>query len=92
MNKSQGSIFSKGDFDGKDVFEVGSGYGSFTLEYLIDAKSIFGIDTSRETVDFLRSDWPGKQASDKVHFQEGSIVDLHLNGKEFDWVVFSNSF
>ena len=92
MKNHQDSIYSKSDFDGKDVFEIGTGFGSFTLEYLIDAKSIFGIDTNQETVDFMRSDWPGTQEPDQVHFREDNIVDIDLDGKVFDWVVFSNSF
>jgi SAM-dependent methyltransferase len=92
MDRKKFSIFSKGNFVGKDVFEVGSGYGSFTLEYLIDAKSVFGIDTNQEAVDYMMNNWPGSQKTGRVQFQVGNIVDLSLKGKKFDWVVFANSF
>ena len=82
----------KSDFDGKDVFEVGSGYGVFAEEYLTDAKSIFGIDTSKETVDHVIENWSGSQKTGQAHFQEGNIVDISLPVKEFDWVIFANSF
>ena len=92
MNKNLNTIFCKQDFDGKDVFEVGCGYGSFTLEYLIDANSIFGIDTDPEAVESIKSEWTGLQTTERVEFQEGDIVDINLDGKAFNWVVFSNSF
>ena len=88
----QYSIFDKVDFDGKDVLEVGSGYGSFTLEFLIDANSILGIDTSHTAVEFMKNNWTGAQETSLVLFQEGSIVDIPLDGGAFDRVVFSNSF
>ena len=92
VNKWQDSIFDKDDFNGKDVLEVGSGRGSFTLEFLMDARSIFGIDTSNDAVEFMKNNWPGTQETSRVLFQEGNIVDIPLDGKEFDRVVFSNSF
>ena len=92
MDKNQSPIIHKVDFDGKDIFEIGIGYGSFALEHLLHAKSIFGIDTSQAAIEDLQSNWPGSQGVGQIHFQEGNIVDISLVGKEFDIVVFSNSF
>ena len=80
------------DFVGKDVFEIGTGFGGFTLAHFHHAKSIFGIDTDREAIDHLENNWPYSQETDLVEFREGDVVEISLKGKEFDVVVFSNSF
>lgn len=92
IENRKNSIFHKDDFDGKDVFEIGSGHGGFTFEYLVDANSVFGIDTNLEAIEYLTNNWPGAQEIGQVLFQEGNIVEISLDGKEFDMVVFSNSF
>ena len=92
MNKKQDPIICQIDFDGKDIFEVGCGYGKFTLEHFQHANSVFGIDTNPETVEYLEKSWPISQADGLFFFQEGNIADICLQGKEFDIVVFSNSF
>jgi len=48
MKKNQDPIICQIDFDGKDIFEVGCGYGKFTLEHFQHANSVFGIDTRRQ--------------------------------------------
>jgi len=90
--KKNDPIISKINFAGKDVFEIGTGYGGFTLEHFRHAKSIFGIDTDRETVEYLENNWPYSQETDLVEFREGDVAELSLKGREFDVVVFSNSF
>ena len=80
------------DFDRKDIFEVGCGYGKFTQEHFLNAKSVFGIDTNREAVESLQKNWPISQEETTSLFQVGNIVDIDLQGKQFDFVVFSNSF
>jgi len=92
MNKKQNPIICLIDFDGKDIFEVGCGYGKFTLEHFQRAKSVFGIDSNPEAVEFLAENWPISREIGPFTFLEGNIVDICLHGKEFDIVVFSNSF
>lgn len=92
MDKNHDPVISKIDFDNKDIFEIGSGYGGFSLEHFLNAKSVYGIDTSRESVEYLEENWPISQYVQQFVFQEGNIVEISLEGKEFDIVVFSNSF
>jgi len=92
MNKTYDPVICKFDFDHKDVFEIGSGFGRFSLEHFLNAKSVYGIDTSQEAVEYLEENWPVSQEVQKSVFEEGSIVEISLDGKEFDIVVFSNSF
>jgi SAM-dependent methyltransferase len=92
MNNKHDPVISKIDFDNNDVFEIGSGYGSFSLEYFLNAKSVYGIDTSRDAVEYLAENWPVSQENQQFLFQEGSIVEISLDEKVFDIVVFSNSF
>jgi len=92
MNIKHDPVISKIDFDNKDVFEIGSGYGSFSLEHFLSAKSVYGIDTSREAVEYLTANWPVSQENQQFLFQEGNIVEISLDEKEIDVVVFSNSF
>jgi len=90
MNKD--SIFCQIPFDGKDIFEVGCGYGKYTLENFKNAKSIFAIDTDRDAIEHLQKSWPISTEKGPFTFQEGNIVEINLRGKEFDIAVFSNSF
>lgn len=92
MNKIQDPIIRLIDFDGKDIFEIGCGYGSFSLEHFLHAKSVLGIDTNKDAVEYLEKNWPKPQEGSQFLFQEGDIVDICLQNKEFDIVVFSNSF
>ena len=92
MNKTNDPVICKINFDNKDVFEIGSGFGGFSREHFLRAKSFYGIDTSHEAVEHLRKNWPISQEIQESCFEVGSIVDLSLEGKEFDCVVFSNSF
>jgi 16S rRNA A1518/A1519 N6-dimethyltransferase RsmA/KsgA/DIM1 with predicted DNA glycosylase/AP lyase activity len=92
MKEKNDRILNQIDFDGKDVFEIGTGYGGFTLAHFRRANSILGIDTDREAVEYLENNWPFSQENDRVEFREGDVVELSLKGKEFDVVVFSNSF
>jgi len=91
-NKKNDPIISEINFDGKDVFEIGTGYGGFTLAHFRHAKSIFGIDTDREAIIDLENNWPYSQENNQVEFREGDVIEISLKGKEFDVVVFSNSF
>jgi 2-polyprenyl-3-methyl-5-hydroxy-6-metoxy-1,4-benzoquinol methylase len=92
MNQKQDPMICQIDFDDKDIFEIGCGYGSFTFEHLQGAKSVFGIDTNPDAIEYLKKNWPFSPGTGPSSFQEGSIVDICLQGMEFDIVVFSNSF
>jgi ubiquinone/menaquinone biosynthesis C-methylase UbiE len=92
MNKKHDPVISKIDFDNKDVFEIGFGTGSFSLEHFLSVKSVYGIDTSQEAVEYRVEKWPVSQENQQFLFQEGNIVEITLDEKIFDIVVFSNSF
>ena len=85
-------VISKIDFEGKDVFEIGSGFGNFSLEYLLNAKSVFGLDTSQEAVEHLEKNWPESREDQQTVFQQGDILEISLEENEYDIVVFSKSF
>ena len=43
-------------------------------------------------VEYLEKNWPVPQQVQKFVFEVGNIVNISLDGKEFNVVVFSNSF
>lgn len=92
MINNQDPVINKIDFDKKDILEIGCGCGSFTLEYLTRAKSILGIDTNNEAIEYLRMQWPASQEDRNFVFRVGDIVDAPLQDEDFDIAVFSHSF
>ena len=70
MKEKNQTIIGKIDFDGKDVFEIGTGYGGFTLAHFRHARSIFGIDTDPEAVEYLANNWPYSPENERIEFQE----------------------
>ena len=92
MNNKQAPIISKINFDGKDILEIGCGQGSITFEHFQNTKSLLGIDTSKEAIEYMKENWPASQNNSQADFQVGNIVNFKLEDMEFDYVVFSKSF
>jgi ubiquinone/menaquinone biosynthesis C-methylase UbiE len=92
MNDNQDSILSQIEFKDKDILEIGCGYGGFTIEHLLGAKSVFGLDTNSEAIESLKKEWEKYQEESPGTFQEGDIVSFPLQDKEFDIAIFSHSF
>ena len=78
-------------FEGKDVLEVGSGFGDFTLAHLADVRSLFCVETSAEAIEHLRAEW-AKRSNSPVDFCQGDITRVPLPATSFDLAVFSDSF
>jgi predicted RNA methylase len=79
-------------FDGKDVLEVGSGSGGFTLKYLAGARSILAVDPDSEAMAELQAQWQTQTTkSAKIKFVCESITDVSLPENSFDVGIFSRS-
>jgi predicted RNA methylase len=79
-------------FDGKDVLEVGSGSGGFTLKYLAGANSILAIDPDSEAMAELQAQWRAQSKDNaKINFLCESITDVSLPRNSFDIGIFSRS-
>jgi ubiquinone/menaquinone biosynthesis C-methylase UbiE len=92
MNEYQDPIISRIEFDKQAVLEIGCGYGSFTLEHLLHAKSILGLDTNDQAIAWLKEQRAKFQEDGPFIFVAGSILDYPLQERGFDIAVFSNSF
>ena len=84
------SVKQSVDFVGKDVLEIGCSSGKFTLDYLLQAKSILGIDPDPEGIETLIKSWP-QNSQPSVDFRVADILELSLPLDAFDVVVFSRS-
>jgi len=84
------SVKQSVDFVGKDVLEIGCSSGKFTLDYLLQAKSILGIDPDPEGIETLIKSWP-QNSQPSVDFRVADILELSLPPDAFDVVVFSRS-
>ena len=75
--------FAKQFVSGKTVLDAacGTGYGSAILSP--EAKSVIGIDISKEAVDYANDLYK----DDKVSFIEGSVAELPFDDDAFDVVV-----
>jgi 16S rRNA A1518/A1519 N6-dimethyltransferase RsmA/KsgA/DIM1 with predicted DNA glycosylase/AP lyase activity len=80
------------DFSDKDVIEIGSGTGRFTLSYLGDARYVLCVERSGEVATILQDDWKEAPRKAVLDIQRGDIVDFHLPSSAFDIAVFSHSF
>lgn len=78
-------------FEGKDVLEVGSGLGGFTLAHLVDVRSLFCVETSGKAIEHLRAEW-AKRSNSPVAFRQGDITAVPLPAASFDLAVFADSF
>ena len=92
MNNKLNPVLDKTYFDGKDILEIGCGYGCFTMEYLTGAKSILGIDNDVDAIEYIRKHWPTSNEESYFIFRVGDIKDFALQNKEFDIAIFSSSF
>ena len=90
-NAPKKSVKQSIDFAGKDVLEIGCSSGKFTLDYLLQAKSILGIDPDPEGIEKLKDSWPQNQPP-TVEFRVDDILNLSLPPNAYDAVVFSRSF
>ena len=88
----QDLVISRSNFDGKDVLEIGCGYGGFTFEYLTGANFLLGIDPDSEAIDYLKAQWADPLPDRSADFQVGNIVDFLLPRESFDIAIFSHSF
>jgi predicted RNA methylase len=79
-------------FDGKDVLEIGSGYGDFTLTYLVGAGSLLCIEPDEEAVESLKLDCATWPRPGRVRVLKGKIEDVTLPAEAFDVAVFCHSF
>ena len=92
MNKFDLPLIDRINFKGKDVLEVGCGYGDFTLNHLLDVKSILGIDPNKEAIEKLSSQWSKTHKGNSFDFQVGDIKEIQLQEEAFDIAVFAHSF
>ncbi len=69
--------------DDKDVLDVasGEGYGSACLGQV--ARSVIGVDTNAEAVDFANANY----MNDRVSFRQGQAQDLPIESESIDVVV-----
>jgi len=74
--------FAKQFVEGKDVLDIacGSGYGSDLLKNA-GAKSVLGVDISKETIDFCKNKYPDGE------FLVGSVDDIPVGDKSIDVIV-----
>lgn len=80
------------DFSDRDVIEIGSGTGSFTLTYLENARYVLCVERNSELATVLQDDWEKAARKAVLDVQQGDIVDYHLPASAFDIAVFSHSF
>ena len=79
-------------FEGKDVLEVGSGSGGFTLKYLAGARYILAVDPDNEAMAELEAQWQAQTMHRaKIKFVCESITDVSLAENSFDIGIFSRS-
>ena len=75
-------------FDGKDVFDLGSGFGGTAVRYLeYGARSVVGMEISAELVEHATRFAEERRVSDRVRFVEGFGEELPLGDGEFDLVT-----
>jgi len=87
----QDPVLDRFGFEGKDVLEVGSGFGDFTLAHLVGVGSLFCVEKSSKAIDHLRAEW-AKRSNSPVEFCQGDITTVPLPAVSFDLAVFSDSF
>ncbi len=92
MNNQPHPIISRIEFDNKDILEIGCGSGGFTLDHLLHAKSILGLDKNSDSINSLKKQWPEYHEGSPFVFQVGDIINFPLDKKEFDIAIFSYSF
>ena len=92
MNKSDLPLIDRRNFKGKDVVEIGCGYGDFTLNHLVEVKSILAIDPNVEAIIELSSQWSKSHKGNSFDFQVGDIKEIQLQDEVFDIAVFAHSF
>ena len=88
----QEEIIKQAAFAGKDVLEIGVGYGAFTFAYLTKARSILGIEPDPEAIESTIEEAPDYLIKPRYAFQAGDIREIELDEYTFDAAVFSNSF
>jgi 16S rRNA A1518/A1519 N6-dimethyltransferase RsmA/KsgA/DIM1 with predicted DNA glycosylase/AP lyase activity len=80
------------NFSDRDVIEIGSGTGSFTLTYLENARYVLCVERNSEAAAVLQDDWAKATRKAVLDVQQGDIVDYQLPPATFDIAVFSHSF
>ena len=84
------SIKQQIDFTNKDVFEIGCGPGTFTLEYLQQANSILAIEPDPSGIETLKESWPSDSPT-SVDFRVDNILTMDFPADAYDVVIFSRS-
>jgi SAM-dependent methyltransferase len=79
-------------FSGKQVLEIGCGFGGFTHHYLEGAKCVYLIDKDADAIAHLRTEWAQSFRGNAAGFRMGKIESLPLPKGAFDIAVFSDSF
>ena len=72
-----------GDFNGKDVFEVGCGEGRMTWLYADVAASVLGFDPNNDAISEARMQTP-EHLANRVEFRVADMMDVVLDEGVYD--------
>lgn len=90
-DSSKDPVLGRINFDGRDVLEIGSGSGAFTLEHLTGARSLLCLDPESKAIEDLKAQWARSAQSTPLDARPGKIEDVALPEGAFDIAVFSHS-
>lgn len=75
-------------FDGKDVLDLGSGFGGSAVRFLdYGARSVTGLETSSDKVEHSREFARQRGVENETRFRMGRGEDLPFPNREFDLVT-----